>query len=308
MNEASNFVEGVDRAFYFILGIDFLLFIGLTAAMVFFVIKYNRKKHPKAEQVKDKAWVEITWTAIPLIIVIAMFWYGYAAYSPMKKPPKDAMNITVIGKMWDWDFIYENGKESDTLYVPVNKPVKLNLRSVDVLHGIYIPAFRLKEDVVPGQVNFMWFTSSIKDTFEISCSAYCGLRHAYMGSQVIVVDETEFNEWVSKVEIKTGPEELPGFKLIKDNGCLGCHSINGTKLVGPTFKGLFGSSRFIDNGQGEYILKADEEYIRNSIIEPDKDIEKGFKGGLMRSYKDIFDDKEIDLMIEYFKAAAEKQP
>lgn len=306
MNQASNFVEGVDKAFYIILGIDFLLFIGLTAAMIYFIIKYNRKRNPKPVQVKDKIWVEITWTTIPLIIVLAMFWYGYIAYSPMREPPDDAINITVIGKMWDWDFIYENGKEADTLIVPINKPIKLNLKSIDVLHGFYIPAFRLKEDLVPGSENFMWFVPSIKDTFEISCSAYCGMRHAYMGTKIIVVEEDAYTKWVSKIEKKAPIEDMPGFKLIKENGCLGCHSLNGTPLVGPTFKGLYGSSRFIDNGNGEYILKADDEYIKSSIYEPNKDIEKGYNAGVMRSYKDIFTEDDINLIIEYFKKEAGK--
>ena len=167
MNEASNYVKGVDNAFYFILGIDAFFLIGITAVMIFFAIKFSRKRNPKATQIKERMWLEVTWTIIPLILVLWMFYYGYAAFKPGRNVPKDAMKVTAVGSMWQWNFIYENGKESNQLVVPVGRPIVLKLESKDVVHSLYIPAFRIKEDMVAGKENFLWFTPTEKDTFDI---------------------------------------------------------------------------------------------------------------------------------------------
>jgi len=148
---ASNFVAGVDEAFVFIMGVSFIFLIGLTFTMLYFVFKYNRKKNPVATQIKGSTKLEIIWTVIPTILVLVMFYYGWAGWAPMRTAPDDSFNIQVTGRMWNFTFQYENGKKTDTLFVPMNKAVKLNLVSLDVIHSLYIPSFRVKEDVVPGR-------------------------------------------------------------------------------------------------------------------------------------------------------------
>ena len=158
VTQASNFVQGVDNVFLIILGISFAFLIGLTVVMLVFIYKYNKKRNPKATQLEGSIKLEIVWTVIPFVLTLVMFYYGWAAWKPMTKPPKDAMEITVYGRMWNFSFEYENGKRTDTLYLPKDKPVKLNLVAMDVLHSLYIPAFRVKQDMVPGmENNFMWF-------------------------------------------------------------------------------------------------------------------------------------------------------
>jgi cytochrome c oxidase subunit 2 len=306
MNEASNLAHGVDHAFYFIIGIDLFFLIGLTAVMLFFVFKYRRKKHPKPTQIKENMWLEFTWTIIPLIIVIAMFFVGYNEYTPLRTVPKGAIKITAIGEMWKWTFVYPNGKESNKLYVPYNKSVLINLESKDVIHSMSIPAFRIKEDMVPGKHNYLWFIPTIKDTFDIYCSEYCGVRHSYMLSQVIVLDEDKYMDWVSKVEKKAPVADLPGLKVLQNNACLGCHSLDGTTLVGPSFKGLFGSKRSVITNGAERSITVDEEYIKNSVLDPGKDVAKGFTNGIMQSYKTVLKDQDIKDIVEYFKANAKK--
>lgn len=307
MNEASNYVEGVDKAFWFILGIDIFFLVGLTATMLFFVFKYRRSKHPKPVQVKEKMWVELTWFVVPLALVLAMFFYGYVAFIDMRKVPDNALKVTAIGRMWDWLFIYENGKESNKLVVPVGKPVVLSLQSADVVHSLYIPAFRIKEDMVPGKTdNYMWFLPTIKDTFDIFCAEYCGVRHSYMVTSAIVVDDTAFASWVAKVEKKQAKDSMPGYFLLRDNACLACHSLDGSKLVGPTFKGLFGAKRKVLADDNEIEVVADTTYIKNSILDPGEYIVKGYPKGTMQSYKTVFKERDIQDIIEFFKADKEQ--
>lgn len=296
---ASNFAKGVDNAFLFIFVISMIFLIGITVMMIWFVIHYSRKKHPKAEQIKDNMKLEIAWTVIPIILVMFMFYFGIVVFNPMRIVPKDAMVVKVTGRMWSWSFEYSNGKISNELVLPANKAVKLNLFSPDVIHSLYIPAFRIKEDVVPGKDNFMWFIPNTKGTYEILCSAYCGLRHSFMEAKTRVVTEDEFQKWFN--EKSPVILESMGLKVIQDNACTGCHTLDGSPLVGPTFKGLYGSKRVvIEDGQEKTVI-ADSTYIKTSILEPDKQVVKGFKSGMMRAYSKVIKEDEIKSIIVYFE-------
>ncbi|PJF33830.1 MAG: cytochrome c oxidase subunit II, partial [Phototrophicales bacterium] len=182
--------------------------------------------------------------------------------------------------MWSWQFEYENGKTSDTLVIPKDKPVVLNLVSRDVLHSLYIPAFRVKEDVVPGQEEQMWFIGQKEGDYDIFCAEYCGDRHSYMLSQVSVVPEQEYNTWLSTVSA-----DPPGLAVLKKNACLSCHSLDGSRIVGPSFLAIWGKTEtVITNGEERQVV-VDAEYIAHSIKEPNADVVKGFNPGLMISYK-----------------------
>ncbi len=195
----SNFIESVDGTFLFVLIVSVFFLVLITALMIFFVIKYNRKRNPKAVNVHSNLALEITWTVIPTILVLIMFWYGWVAYLDMADAPADSLKVDVTAQMWKWSFKYENGTTTDTLYVPVNKPVKLNLHSLDVNHALFIPAFRVKKDVLPGQDRFVWFESNEPGSYDIACAEYCGLNHSYMYSKVIVLPENEFKVWSDTV-------------------------------------------------------------------------------------------------------------
>jgi cytochrome c oxidase subunit II len=299
VSNASNFVEGVDWVFKLIIGTGIFFLVLITAAMIYFVIRYNRKRHPKAEQIRDYLALEITWITIPAILVIFMFFYGFAAYQPMLWVPKNAMQIKVTGRMWQWSFEYPGNKESTVLVVPLNKPVKLNLYSADVIHGFSIPAFRVKQDVVPGKDNYMWFRAERLGEYEVFCTAYCGLRHAYMGTQVRVVSEADFEKWLAG--IVSNAADPVGLQVIRKNGCVGCHSLDGSKMVSVTFKGLYGKSEKVLTGGTERQVTVDDEYLRTSVFDPDKDIVSGYPKGVMKSYKGIITDDEMNKGIEYLK-------
>ena len=305
--QASNFVTGVDRAFLIILGICFFFLIGLTAVMIYFIFKYNKKRNPKATQIKGSNTLEVVWTIIPTLLVLIMFYYGWAGWKPMKNAPEDSFNITVIGRMWNFTFEYENGRKTDTLFLPKDKPIKLNLKALDVIHSVYIPAFRVKEDVVPGNNKFMWFVPQKEGIFELFCTEYCGLQHSYMYNWVKVMPEEDFNTWytdttqqVASAKIDS-PTEI-GKRIMTNIGCFACHSQDGSKLVGPSFKGIYGHDVTVKTGGNERVIVVDDEYIKRSIYEPNADVVDGFTKGMMLSYQGQLTDKEIEQIIEYLKS------
>jgi cytochrome c oxidase subunit II len=298
---ASNFVEGVDKAFMLIMGISIFFLIGITTVMIIFLFKYSRKKNKKPSTNDGSVKLEIIWTAIPLVLVMLMFYYGWVGYAPMRKVPDDAMLVKVTGKMWQWIFEYENGKTSLDLVIPINKPVRLDLYSPDVNHSLFIPAFRVKEDVVPGYDNYLWFTPYYIGDYEILCAEYCGLMHSYMTAKAKVVSQEEFDTWIADFNPEEKQADHPGLLVINANACTACHSLDGTRLVGSSFKDLWGAKKTILVGGKEKEITVDADYIRKSIYNPDEEIVQGFSKGLMRSYTGVISNDDMDKIIEYLK-------
>lgn len=299
---ASTFVEGVDKAFIVIFGISLVFLVGITALMIYFVIRYRRKKNPKAQQVNDSNWLEITWTVIPFILVMIMFYYGYKGFTPMRNVPDNAITIKAIGYMWDWRFEYEGGKEYNELIVPINQAIKLELVSLDVIHSLYIPAFRVKEDMVPGKDDqYLWFEAQKEGVYEVLCAEYCGLRHSFMETKARVVPREEYDRWLAELPVQKPGEDPPGLQVIKANACIGCHSLDGTRLVGASFKGLYGSTRLVVTDGESREVTADDQYIRDAIYEPNRDLVEGFPKGQMNSYEDLITEEQLGQIIEYLK-------
>ena len=272
--EASNSAKRVTESFYYILGIEVVLLALVTAAMVYFVIRYRKQRHPRSENVEGGPVLEIIWTVVPTLLVIIMFIIGWQSFIQIRKVPEGAMVVRVKAQQWSWQFTYENGRQSDVLRVPLGKPVKLVLHSQDVLHCLYVPAFRIKEDCVPGMETYLWFTADRQGSYDIFCTEYCGLGHSGMISKVTVIPAGEFDSWYREVD---AGGEAQGVKLLETKGCLGCHSIDGSKKIGPTFKGLYGSKvEVLTNGKERKIV-ADEEYLRKSILDPAADIVEGYQ-------------------------------
>jgi len=304
---ASNFVAGVDLAFMVILGISIIFLIGLTILMIVFIYKYRRDKHPKAIQNEGSTKLEVIWTAIPLVLVLVMFYFGWMGWRPMKNPPDEAMHVKAIARMWQFQFQYENGKTTDTLYVPINEPVILDLVALDVLHSLYIPAFRVKEDMVPGQEKVMWFIPGTEGEFDLFCTEYCGLEHSYMFTGVKVMPKADFESWIADttavapvVDSETSLADQ-GYEVLRRNGCNACHSVDGTKLVGPSYLGGWGNTRTVVTDREEREVTIDSAYVKRSIYDPNADVVKGFNQGLMLSYEGMVSEEEVNLIIEYLK-------
>ncbi len=312
-SDASNFVKGVDTAFVVILGISVFFLVGITTLLIIFIHKYNKDKNPKSSYHPGSDTLEIIWTVIPTILVLVMFYYGWAGYAPMRKAPDDALKVKSIARMWNFKFEYENGKLTDTLYVPLNDAVKIDLVSVDVIHSLYIPAFRVKEDMVPGKNNQIWFRAQKEGSFDLFCTEYCGLRHSYMNSIVRVMPKEDFYAWYKDTSLvapnltkeDVQDNQLAGQYVLEKYACQTCHSYDGTKLVGPSFKGIYGEKVIVESKGIEREVIVDDEYIKTSIYEPEADIVKGYRKGQMVTYKAQVTEEEIEQIIEFIKSLNE---
>jgi len=315
LSELSNIAEVVNGPILFITAVSVFFLVGITAVMVYFTIRYSRRRNPKPEDVHGHMLLEIVWTVIPTLLAFGMFWYGWVGYKFMKEVPADAVEITVTGRMWSWLYEYDNGVETDVLNVPVDKPVKLTMRSLDVIHSYYIPAFKVKQDVVPGVDGlFLWFTARETGEYDVFCAEYCGLQHSAMLSKVRVLPEADFDAWLveegaevaeMKAALEAGGEGeglvLLGQRLATTKGCVACHSTDGTRLVGPSFRGVYGLSETVVTGGAERQIVVDDDYLHRSIVEPNADIVKGYQP-LMPPQTGIVNDDEIKALIAYIKS------
>ncbi|MCH8028568.1 MAG: cytochrome c oxidase subunit II [Candidatus Dadabacteria bacterium] len=301
--EAASSIAGrVDNVIWFVTIISLVFFVFITALLVVFAIKYRRRSEDDETpyQVSHHT-LEVVWTIIPSILVMVIFVYGFVVFEDLRTPPKDAMEINVTGKQWLWQFHYDNGKSTiNELFVPEGRPVKLVMTSDDVLHSFFVPEFRVKQDLVPGMYTYLWFKAIKKGEFNIFCAEYCGTNHSGMLGKVKVLSPADFEKWkTSKEELIAGANLVEaGAELYTKRACIGCHSIDGSPMVGPTFKGIFGRQETLADGQE---ITVDENYLRKSIYEPQAQVVKGYQP-IMPSFKGIISDNEVSALIAYMKS------
>ena len=269
--------QAVDTAFYVIFAISGVMLAGIAVAMVWLVWRYNRKRCPAPLSQKDhNLWLEVVWTIIPTVLVMLMFWYGWEGYLSLRRIPEDALHIKATGRMWSWLFTYDNGKTADKLYVPVGRPVKIELSAVDVLHGFYIPAYRVKRDMVPGMTTWVWFVADRPGSFDLFCAEYCGTGHSAMVTTVEALPATEFETWLNAAGSTAGDPAARGGELAGQLGCLGCHSVDGSPRVGPSLKGVAGHPREVERAGSKFTVTADQAYLARAIREPGAEIVVGY--------------------------------
>ncbi|OGR23858.1 MAG: cytochrome c oxidase subunit II [Desulfuromonadales bacterium GWD2_54_10] len=286
--------EAIDPVFMFIFGACLVLLIGITTTVIAFVFRYHRSRAPEpTSEVATNLWLEIIWSVLPTLLVLAMFWYGWAGYLSLRNVPKGAMEVTAIARQWSWSFSYPDGRTSPKLYVPVGKPIRVELVSKDVIHGFYLPAFRVKRDVVPGMKNYTWFVADKPGSYDLFCSSYCGTGHSAMITTIEALPEEEFTEW-QRGEKENG--EHPGHELLEQHGCLGCHSLDGTAKPGPSFKGIWGRNVTVISGGKERTITVNAAYLRRSILKPNADVVKGFQP-IMPPF--MLKDEETREIVEY---------
>jgi cytochrome c oxidase subunit 2 len=290
MKQASISAQKSDAVFFYVFGLSVAFLVFITALMIYFVIRYSRKRHPKAAQIEGHTGLEILWTVIPLILFLTIFYYGWTNYDYMRQAPRDSMVVKVVARQWSWSFEYPNGKRTDKLYAPIDKPMKLEVRSADVIHGFFVPAFRLKIDAVPARANHTWFQATRLGAYDIECTVICGVSHSLMLSKVVVVPENEFKAWyfggdeapvpgknAVAAAAPVDPAEPAGLRLLREKTCLTCHSVDGTPMVGPTLKGLFGRTQeVLVAGNGLKTMTVDDAYLVRSIDKPQAEIVKGY--------------------------------
>jgi cytochrome c oxidase subunit 2 len=299
--EGSTGAVAVDRIFSLVLWVSVFFFVLIVFLMVLFVIRYRRREGRTEAQPapRHNTPLEITWTAIPIVIVIGIFVWGFRQFLNINTPPANAYEVNVTGQKWKWLFTYPNGHVDENLHVPVNTPVQLVMTSEDVIHGFFIPAFRLKRDVLPGRYVKVWFRAVKVGDYQIYCTQYCGTGHSSMWAKVIVHPPGGFERWLAEASnlMKTMSPAEAGEMLYRTRGCAQCHTIDGTASTGPTWKGLFGSHVPLVGGK---TVIADENYLHNCIIDPTENVPLGFQP-VMPTFKGRLTDQEITAIIEYMK-------
>jgi len=299
-SQSSTVAGDVDAVFHLILWISLAFFVGIVGSLVWFVIRYRRRHGvPAKREVHHSTWLEVTWSVIPFILLIVIFAAGFTTFMGMAAEPDECYEIKVVGKKWVWSYQYPNGYIDDALHIPVDRPIKLVLSSDDVIHSVYIPAFRVKRDVIPGRYTSLVFEATETGTFDLFCAEYCGTKHSDMYSDVIVHPSGEFEAWLEKASnyLETMSPAEAGQVLYKRRGCAQCHSVDGSQMVGPSFYRLFGREAILDTGD---TIDVDENYIRESILEPQARARAGYRK-VMPTYQGQLKDEEIAAIIEYIK-------
>ncbi len=291
----------VDSIFSLVLWVSVFFFVLIVFLMVLFVVRYRRRagREEAEPSRRHNTPLEITWTAIPILIVTGIFIWGFQVFLNISTPPANAYEVLVTGQKWKWLFTYPNGHVDENLHVPVATPVRLVMTSEDVIHGFFVPAFRLKKDVVPGRYVKVWFRATSPGEYQIYCTQYCGTGHSDMWAKVVVHEPGGFERWLEAASnfLKTMSPAQAGEHLYRTRGCAQCHTLDGTASTGPSWKGLFGSKVTCEGG---HVLTADEDYLRNCILNPTENVPVGFQP-VMPTFKGRLTDQEITAVIEFMK-------
>ncbi len=293
--------DSTDALFHFINEVSLVLLLGITIALIYFAIKYKRKSDDdKTPLITHNNTLEITWSVIPLLLTLVVFGWGYSGWLNLRAVPDGAYEVKVTGFKWAWNFEYANGAVSpNELHVPAGRPIKLVMQSRDILHSFYVPDYRIKHDVIPNRYTYVWFEAEEPGESIVFCTEYCGTSHSDMLAKVVVHEPEDFETWLATANIPgEGTPVEQGKALVETNGCQSCHSMDGSELIGPTFKGIWQREQQLADGS---TVVVDENYIRESILEPQAKIVAGYENALMSSYQGLLDDDQIDAIIEYLK-------
>jgi cytochrome c oxidase subunit 2 len=299
--QASSSAAHIDWIFDIILWVSIFFFALIVILMILFIVKYRVKDlNAEGPRIYHNTPLEITWTAIPLAIVVVIFWLGFKGYMDLAVPPANAYEIQVTGQKWKWLFTYPNGYVEEILHVPSDRPVTLIMTSSDVIHSMYIPAFRTKMDVMPGRYTKIWFAATEPGAYPLFCAEYCGTNHSGMITEVQVHAPGEFEPWLEEASnwIATMSPEDAGLKLYSVLGCQQCHTTTDAAGIGPTWAGLFEKERVFKDGSKRI---ADENYLRQSILEPQAEIVAGFDP-VMPTYQGRVKDDGLAAIIAYIKS------
>ena len=302
--EASTSAQQVD-ALYFGLTLVSLFFMAVIfLPIIWFSIKYRRgSAADRSNPSSGSNWIESGWTIGPIILSLGLFTWGALVYFRIERPPANAIEVQVVGKQWMWKLQHAEGKrEIDELHVPVNRPVVLKMTSQDVIHSFFVPAFRVKQDVVPGRYTSEWFKATRTGEYHLFCAEYCGTQHSGMIGRVVVMEPAAYERWLKSGE-PTESIALDGRKLFHDRGCSGCHAPN-SKFHAPLLEGIYGKPVPLSNGA---VVTADDQYLRDSILQPAKEIAGGYEN-IMPTFKGHLTEEEIMQLIAYIKSLGNQPP
>lgn len=297
---ASTFAGEMDLLFWYLTCVS-AFFVTLISVLIFvFAVRYRRREGREAEAIEGHVGLEVVWSVIPLMLALSFFAWGASLYFRIKTPPTDPLEIYVVGKQWMWKVQHQEGpREINELHVPVNQPVKLTMTSEDVIHSFFVPAFRVKQDVLPGRYTTLWFEATRTGTYHLFCAEYCGTEHAGMVGRVVVMEPREYQAWLGG---GASGESLAdaGQRLFNQLGCQTCHAEQ-PGARGPALRGLYGNP--VELATGETVI-ADEAYLRESILNPGAKVVGGYEV-LMPTYEGQISEEGILQLIAYIRSLGE---
>ena len=293
--QASTIAEGIDNLYYFLTAIDLFFTAIIFLTIFYFMIRYRRRSQQETPaQIEGSLPLEILWSIVPLVLVVVTFVWSTSLFIRNARPPEASTEIFVIGKQWMWQLQHPEGvREINELHVPVGRPIKLTMTSEDVIHDFFIPAFRVKKDVVPGKYTSLWFQATKTGQYHLFCAQYCGVSHALMRGEVIVMEPQDYERWLSGSK-KENSMAASGARLYDQYACITCHGAG----KGPAFNDLYMSKVRLQDGS---TVTADETYLRESILFPSAKLVEGYPA-IMPTYKGQLTEEQILQFIAYIKS------
>ncbi len=299
--QASSGAANVDALYVFLVVLSAFMCVAIFSLILIFAIKYRRRPGVEAEQIEGSTSLEITWSVIPMIIFLFIFAWGAVIYFQERTPPKDATDVYVVAKQWMWKIQHEEGqREINELHIPVGRDIKLVMTSQDVIHSFYVPAFRIKQDVLPGRYTTAWFRATKPGTYHLFCAEYCGTSHSGMIGQIVVMEPADYQAWLSGGPVV--PLAVSGQKLFSEMGCVTCHRSD-SQGRGPNLVGVFGKPVALEDGR---TLTADENYLRQCILNSRGQVVKGYPA-IMPVFQGLLSEEQVNSLIAYIKSLSPPQ-
>ncbi len=302
--QASTMAGRVDALYFFLIGVSVFFIVLIATLVVYFAYRYRRRRADEVGRTVTAGYtLEVVWTAVPVLLTMVMFFWAANVYFSMASPPPDTLDVYVVAKQWMFKFQQPGGqREIDELHVPVGRAVKLTMASEDVIHDLYIPAFRVKADIIPGRYTTMWFTPTRPGNYHFFCAQYCGTKHSGMVGQVVVMEPADYQTWLAGGSGE-GSMASAGEKLFQDLGCITCHQLDG-RGRGPSLVGLYGHQVALTSGQ---VVTADDAYLRTCILTPGGTGVAGFQP-IMPSFQGVVSEDQLLQLIEYIKSLGSAAP
>jgi cytochrome c oxidase subunit 2 len=294
--QASTMAAHVDALYIFLLIVTGMMTLLIFICLVYFAARFRHRPGVPAEQIEGSTPLEITWSAIPFLVFMVIFAWGAVVYFKERTPPDDSTEVYVVAKQWMWKLEHVEGqREINELHVPVGRDVKLIMTSQDVIHSFYIPAFRIKQDVLPGRYTVEWFRATKPGTYHLFCAEYCGTQHSGMVGDIVVMAPAQYEAWMNGGS--TGPLSATGEKIFAELGCSTCHRTD-TQGRGPNLQGVFGKPVLLEDGR---TVTADENYLRECILDPGAKRVKGFQP-IMPTFQGLVSEEQVNALVAYIKS------
>ena len=294
--QASTMASRVDALYIFLLIVTGMMTLLIFICLLYFAARYRYRPGVRAEQIEGSTPLEVTWSVIPFLIFMVIFAWGAVVYFKERTPPADSTEVYVVAKQWMWKLEHAEGqREINELHVPVGRDVKLIMTSQDVIHSFFIPAFRIKQDVLPGRYSVAWFRATKPGTYHLFCAEYCGTQHSGMVGDIVVQEPAQYETWMNGGS--TGPLSATGEKIFAELGCATCHRAD-TQGRGPNLNGVFGKPVQLEDGR---TITADENYLRECILEPGAKRVKGFQP-IMPTFQGLVTEEQVNALVAYIKS------